>query len=104
MIMLMIRLSRVGRANDPSFRMVVTDSKNAAKSGKFLEVVGSYNAREGKAVLDKTRITHWLSKGVKTTETVHNLLVSHKIVAAKKRLTMHTSAKKIAKKASEKKA
>jgi len=104
MIMLMIRLSRVGRANDPSFRMVVTDSKNAAKSGKFLEVVGSYNARAGKAQLDKNRITHWLKHGVKTSETVHNLLVSHKLVEAKKKLTLHTSAKKIAKKAAEKKA
>lgn len=80
----MIRLSRVGRKNDPSFRMVVTDSKNAAKSGKFLEVVGSYNARGGKAQLDKERISHWLSHGVKTTETVHNILVNHKILEGKK--------------------
>lgn len=102
--MLMIRLSRVGRANDPSFRMVVTDSKNAAKSGKFLEVVGSYNARGGKAQIDRARIAHWLSQGVRPTETVRNLLISHKLVDGKKTLTLHKSAKKEAKKASEKKA
>lgn len=100
----MIRLSRVGRANDPSFRVVVTDSKNAAKSGKFLEVVGSYNAREGKASLQKERISHWLANGVKVSETVHNLLVSHKLVDAKKKLTIHKNAKRIAKKAAAAKA
>ncbi|MFA6006158.1 MAG: 30S ribosomal protein S16 [Candidatus Paceibacterota bacterium] len=80
----MIRLSRVGRANDPSFRMVVTDSQNSAKSGRFLEVVGSYNARGGKAQLDKTRIAHWLKQGVQVTDTVHNILVNHKLIESKK--------------------
>ena len=93
--MLCIRLSRVGRANDPSYRLVVTDSKNAAKSGKFLEVVGSYNARAGKAQLDKSRIAHWLAEGVQPTETVRNLLISHKLVEGKKKLS--TSKKKVKK-------
>ena len=46
MPMLKVRLQRVGRRNDPSFRVVVTDSQNAAKSGKFLEIVGSYDPRK----------------------------------------------------------
>ena len=57
--MLMIRLQRVGRKNDPSFRVVVTDSRNSTKSGK----------------LKAERIQYWLSKGAKTSDTVHNLLV-----------------------------
>ncbi len=82
--MLIIRLQRVGRKNDPSFRVVVTDSKNGTRSGKYLEVLGSYDARKGKASLEKERISHWISMGAKTSGTMHNLLVSHKVVKGKK--------------------
>lgn len=82
----MIRLQRVGRKNDPSFRMVVTDSKNSTKSGKFLEVVGSYDARLGKnkTILKAERIKHWISVGAQLTDTVKNLLISKKIIEGKK--------------------
>lgn len=73
--MLMIRLQRVGRANDPSFRVVLTDSRNAPRSGGFLEILGSYNARQGEPVLKKDRIEYWLSKGARASDTVHNILV-----------------------------
>src|SRR3989338_1269865 len=43
--MLMIRLQRVGRRNDPSFRVVITDSRNSTKSGKFIEIVGNHDTR-----------------------------------------------------------
>ena len=98
----MIRLSRVGRKNDPAFRMVVTDSKNAAKSGKFLEVVGSYNARAGKAQLNKERISHWISKGVKLTDTVQNLLINHKVIETKKAVIVRKKSAKREKKAASK--
>jgi ribosomal protein S16 len=45
--MLKIRLQRIGRKNDPAFRAVLTDSKNSTKSGKFLEIVGTYNPKQG---------------------------------------------------------
>lgn len=83
--MLTIRLQRVGRKNDPSFRVVLTDKRNAAQSGKFLEVVGSYNARRGEPQLKAERIQHWLSKGAQASDTVHNLLVNAKVVAGPKR-------------------
>ncbi len=84
--MLIIRLQRVGRKNDPSFRVVVTDSKNAAKSGKFLEVLGSYNARKTAQppVLKAERIKYWLSVGAQMSDTVKNLLISKKIIDGKK--------------------
>ena len=83
--MLMIRLQRVGRKNDPSFRIVVTEKRNAAKGGKFLEVVGAYNARFGKTVLDKERAKHWLSHGVQLSDTAHNIFVQHKLATAVKK-------------------
>lgn len=81
--MLMIRLQRVGRKNDPSFRMVVTDSKNGPKAGKFLEIVGAYDARKGKPQINADRVKYWISSGAQVSDTVHNLLVKGKIVEGK---------------------
>ncbi|MES2952985.1 MAG: 30S ribosomal protein S16 [Patescibacteria group bacterium] len=82
--MLMIRLQRVGRKHDPAFRVVLTDSKNGPQSGKFLEVLGSYDARKGPPILEGEKIKAWISKGAKPSATVHNLMVRNKIVKAKK--------------------
>ena len=82
--MLAIRLQRVGRKNDPSFRVIVADSKLKPKTGNFLEVLGSYNARMGKPVINVERAKHWLSVGAKASGTVHNLLVDLKAVSGKK--------------------
>ena len=83
--MLAIRLQRVGRTNDPSFRVVVTRSTNGPKSGKFLEIVGNHNPRTHVTALNAERIKHWMSVGAKPSDTLHNLLISHKIIEGKKR-------------------
>ncbi|MEA3399093.1 MAG: 30S ribosomal protein S16 [Patescibacteria group bacterium] len=83
--MLKIRLQRVGRKNDPAFRVVLTDSKNAAKSGKFKEILGSYDVKAGKIVLKEERITYWLKNGAQPSDTVFNFLVEQKIVEGKKK-------------------
>lgn len=80
----MIRFQRVGRKNVPHFRAVVTDKRNAAKAGKFLEVVGSYNPKAGEVTLDKERITHWIGKGAQPSDTMHNFLVDQGIMKGKK--------------------
>jgi small subunit ribosomal protein S16 len=83
--MLKIRLQRVGRKHEPVFRLVLTDSKNSPKSGKFLEVLGSYDSRRGeRAEFKNDRVKYWLSMGAKTSDTVHNILVDKKVVSAKK--------------------
>jgi small subunit ribosomal protein S16 len=83
--MLKIRLQRVGRIHQPLFRLVLTDSKNSTKSGRSLEILGNFDARHGeKAVFKTDRITHWISKGAKPSDTVHNLLISQKIIEGKK--------------------
>ncbi|MEI6580950.1 MAG: 30S ribosomal protein S16 [bacterium] len=76
--MLKIRLQRIGRKNDPSFRAVLTDSKNSTKSGKFLEIVGTYNPKAGEKNLKIDRIKYWMSKGAKLSDTMHNFLVHSK--------------------------
>lgn len=83
--MLKIRLQRTGRKNEPTFRLVLTDSKNSAKSGRFLEVLGNYDSRKGeKAEFKSDRISHWMSVGAQVSDTVHNLLVEKKLISGKK--------------------
>lgn len=83
--MLKIRLQRTGRKNEPTFRLVLTDSKNSAKSGRFLEILGNYDSRKGeKSEFKSDRITHWVSVGAQVSDTVHNLLVDKKIIEGKK--------------------
>jgi len=83
--MLKVRLQRVGRKNDPSFRVVVTDSRRGPKSGNFIEILGSYDARQGKPNLKADRIKHWISVGAQTSGTVHNLLVSEGVIEGNKK-------------------
>lgn len=83
--MLMVRLQRVGRKHEPVFRLVLTDSKNGPKSGKFLEILGNYDARKNEeAEFKMERIKHWISKGAKLSDTVHNILVDRKAIDGKK--------------------
>ncbi len=84
--MLMIRLQRVGRIHEPTFRLVLTDSKNGPKSGKYLKVLGSYDARRENKIeqFDVPAIKEWMSKGAKLSLTVHNFLVSKKVLTGKK--------------------
>ena len=83
--MLMIRMQRIGRKNEAHFRIVLTDSKNAAKSGKFSEILGSYNPKLGEVILQGDRIKHWIGMGAQPSDTVHNFLVTKGVVEGKKR-------------------
>ena len=82
--MLKIRLQRVGRRNDPSFRVVVTESKRGPKTGNFLEILGSYSPQEHRRALKADRILHWISKGAQVSGTMHNLLITEGIREGKK--------------------
>ena len=84
--MLTIRLQRTGRKHEPTYRVVLTDSKNGPKSGKYLKNLGWYDTRIKNSTeqLDVEQIKHWISKGAKTSVTMHNFLVSKKIVEGKK--------------------
>lgn len=82
--MLIIRLQRVGRKNDPNFRLVVTEKTRSPKSGAYLEMLGSYNPKTKKKELKNERIKHWLLKGAQLSATAHNILVKAKIIEAPK--------------------
>ncbi len=82
--MLKIRLQRVGRKNIATFRVVLTDSKNSTKSGKFLEVLGSFDPVNDIKTVNGDRIKYWVSKGAQLSDTLHNYLIDKKIIPGKK--------------------
>ncbi|MBI2474173.1 MAG: 30S ribosomal protein S16 [Candidatus Taylorbacteria bacterium] len=82
--MLKIRLQRVGRKNIATFRVVLTESQNSTKSGKYLEVLGSYDPVHKVKEVDADRIKYWISKGAQPSETLHNFFIDKKIIAGKK--------------------
>ena len=83
--MLMMRLQRVGRKNDPSYRIVVTDKRTGSKSDKHVDRIGSYNPKTKNLQLDTDKATDWLNKGVQPSDTVYNILVGQKLVEGRKK-------------------
>lgn len=85
--MLNIRLQRVGRKNDSSYRLVVINSKFAAKSGKAIEILGSVDFRKKQIMADgfkADKIKDYMSKGAKPSDTVHNLFIDAGLLTGKK--------------------
>jgi small subunit ribosomal protein S16 len=70
-----IRLRRTGRKKQPSYRIVVADSRSP-RDGKFIEVVGQYAPRQGEQALNlrSDRVNYWLDNGAQPTDTVRSLL------------------------------
>ena len=75
----MIRFQRVGRRNDPAYRVVVTEKRSKPKSGG-VEILGSYHPKTKHTVLKNDRILYWLAKGAKMSATVNNLLVRKEVI------------------------
>ncbi len=89
--MIVIRLTRVGKTKQPSYRVVVQD-KRKDPWGKAIEIVGRYNPRTKPKTITllEDRIKFWMAKGAEASPTVHNLLVDAKIIKAdKKSATFH---------------
>lgn len=75
--MLKIRLARVGKKKQPSYRVVVADSR-APRDGKYVEIIGQYNPRTEPStfVIDEEKARDWMRKGAQPTERMHKLLAS----------------------------
>ena len=93
--MLRIRLQRTGNKNNPTFRLVVTEKRNAAK-GKSLERVGHYLPVRDPVVFefDQKRIEHWIGFGAIPTDTVARLLTKAGVKGLEKYTEQYTKQKK----------
>jgi len=80
--MLKIRLQRIGRRNDPHFRVLVAEHTEGPKSNKFVEKVGTVNPKTKDIQLNEERIKYWLSVGAQASGRVHNMLVKAGIIKA----------------------
>ncbi len=67
-----LRLQRVGKKNEPRYRIVAIDSRRKV-SGKPIEVIGSYDAKTKKIELKLELYQKWLNYGAKPTPTVASL-------------------------------
>jgi small subunit ribosomal protein S16 len=70
-----IRLTRVGATKQPTYRVVVADSRSA-RDGRAIETIGHYNPRTDpiELVVDADKAKDWLSKGAQPSDTVKRLL------------------------------
>jgi small subunit ribosomal protein S16 len=70
-----IRLMRMGKRKQPTYRVVVAESRSP-RNGRFIEIIGQYRPRQEPSVttLDEEKALSWLRKGAQPTEQVQKLL------------------------------
>jgi small subunit ribosomal protein S16 len=81
--LLKIRLARVGKKKQPTYRVVVADAR-APRDGKYVEIIGQYNPRTepNTFVIDEDKARAWMAKGAQPTERMHKLLATVGIMEA----------------------
>ena len=79
-----IRMRRMGRKNQPYYRIVATD-KRSPRDGRFIETLGWYDPKKtGKNFgLDAERIAYWQNNGAQLSDIVRSLVRREKLAAAK---------------------
>lgn len=90
--MLAIKLKRIGKKRQASFRVVVAE-KRLKLQGRFVEDIGWANPRTDEYRVDAARAAHWIKMGAKPTDTAWNLLVRAGAVRGKK-ISVHGKSKK----------
>jgi len=73
--MVKLRLRRVGKKKQASFRLVAADSMSP-RDGRFIEVLGYYNPRTNPPTINfkAEKVKEWMAKGAQPTKSVRMLL------------------------------
>src|ERR1022692_1295931 len=81
--MVKLRLMRMGKTKQPTYRVVAADSRSP-RDGRFIEIVGSYAPRQeqNKVVLKPELVTKWLNQGAQPTDRVRRLLAGAGLMEA----------------------
>lgn len=79
--MLKIRLSRVGRKNLATYRIVVANQRDK-RNGQSLEIIGTYDpkTKPSTVVLNKEKAKEWLAKGAQPSDTVKSIFVKQNLL------------------------
>jgi small subunit ribosomal protein S16 len=72
-----IRLMRMGKKKQPTYRVVVADGRSP-RDGRYIEILGQYRPREEPSffTVDDEKVLGWLRQGAQPTDQVHRLLVN----------------------------
>ena len=70
-----IRLKRMGKKKQPTYRVVVADSRSP-RDGRIIEAIGRYDPRQEPSLveIDNERAQYWLGNGAQPTERAQKLL------------------------------
>lgn len=98
--MVKIRLTRTGRKNQPSYRVVATNSRSK-RDGSVLEYLGHYSPISKDFVCEKERVEYWISTGAQMSDTVARLMVKNNLLDKKYLPAKQKFAKKAGQKATE---
>lgn len=76
--MVTLRLRRMGKKKQPTYRLVAADNRSP-RDGRFIEILGHYNPRTEPptVVFKEEKILDWLSKGAQPSNTVKRLLTNN---------------------------
>jgi len=89
--MLKIRFQRIGKKNRPHFRLILTESRAAAKK-KAKEILGFWDPLKKKGDVKAERVKYWLGIGAQPSDTAYNFLVSRGIIR-KAKIQVHKKKK-----------
>ncbi len=76
--MLVIRFKKIGRKNQKTFRLILTEKRSAAR-GKPLEYLGWWNPYLKKGEFKEERIKYWVGQGAKILDTAKSILARNGI-------------------------
>lgn len=93
--MLMLRLQRIGKKKQGSYRLIVSEKHRDTQAGS-LENLGVYDpVMKNKIInLNAERIKYWLSVGAQPSATVNNLLINAGIITGKKQRVVKITKKR----------
>lgn len=103
--MLIIRLSRVGKTKNPSYRFIISEKARDTK-GSYLELLGHYDPHNSANAINVNaeRVQYWISKGAQLSATVNNLFVKNGLIKGDKQKSVYLSDDRKKKMAEKKKA
>lgn len=82
--MLMIRMQRIGRKNDPAFRILVLEKTASPKAGTYTDLLGTYNPKTKAFTIAEDRLKDWVAKGAQVSDSLKNLLIDKGILTGEK--------------------
>lgn len=71
--MVKIRLTRTGKKNAPSYRIVVMDAR-VRRDGAYIEKLGHYAPLRDEEVVNVERAEYWIARGAQPSSTVSDII------------------------------